>query len=633
MAECVYIESRLGTLWVGQLAEYNEYEVGVNGLFPNTTQCPTVIPMRTIIDLVSGYNIGAIEQAERFLNASFGSMEDVSNALQSDLFNLLLTDVFWIWGSPDTGGLGACWDGSYVVFIMINGFELSNDLYKVGYGSNILYPNVGATTTITQGEHATQLLPAIPPSGTYDTGISFYYVYDWDANYKALMETSELRISFNTILPSKAGYLDIITASTSFEYYTTVYQFLGTDWQWCFDNSLPPDNMLERNTWVNLKNMQYCLTTKPLYFIRIDRPYVENTNAFGGESVVIDEEGNPYEVVDPSGGSGGIGGGGGPQDRYSQDTLPEGHPNITLLNSGFVKLYNPNYAQLQNFAHFLFADITDEMSIIFKRMISNPLDYIIALNMIHIPLTTGTTEEIGFCGIGSNVSAKVVTEQYYEIEYRLDIREFWNTALDYSNYTKCKIYIPYCGIYDINIDEIMNGTLWLRYVVDVVSGSVVAFVGTRRTQKDGTVLRATLYQYNGNCILAMPVSSTNWQNTFSSILNIASMAIAPSPSSVAGMANNIMGQKATVQKSGSISANFGYLGKQTPYIILERPELSIPVNYGRHEGYPANHKRKLSEVHGYTEIKADTLIANGFTGTSEELDLLKQALQEGAYLE
>lgn len=633
MAECVCIESRLGPLWVGQLAEYNEYEVGINGLFPHTTQCPTVIPMKDIINIVNGYNTGAIRQASSFLTASFASMEDVASALQSELFNLLLTDVYWIWGSPDTGGLGACWDGTYVVFIMINGFELENDLYHVGLDSTIWYPEVNATVNITQGEHATQLLPVIPPTGTYETAISFYYVYDWDNNYKTLMETNKLLISFNTVLPSKAGYLDIISASTPYENFTTVYQYLGGDWQWCFDNSPPPDNILELNSWKNIKNMQFALRSAPNNFVPINRPYVENTNAFGGESVVIDEEGNPYEVVDPSGSSGGTGGGGGPQDRYSQDTLPEGHPNITLLNSGFVKLYNPNYAQLQNFAHFLFADITDEMSIIFKRMISNPLDYIIALNMIHIPLTTGNTEEIGFCGIGSNVSAKVVTEQYYEIEYRLDIREFWNTALDYASYTKCKIYIPYCGIYDINIDEIMNGTLWLRYVVDVVSGSVVAFVGTRRTQKDGTVLRATLYQYNGNCILAMPVSSTNWQNTFSSVLNIASMAIAPSPSSVAGMANNIMGQKATVQKSGSISANFGYLGKQTPYVIIERPELSIPSDRGHYEGYPANHKRKLGEVHGYTEIKSDTLIANNFTGTKEELDMLKTALEKGVILE
>ena len=235
--------------------------------------------------------------------------------------------------------------------------------------------------------------------------------------------------------------------------------------------------------------------------------------------------------------------------------------------------------------------------------------------------------------ISSGVSAAVVTEQYYEIEYEVNISEFWYTALDYSSYTKCRIYVPYCGIYDISIDEIQNGTLWLRYVVDVVSGSVVAFVGTKRVQKDGTRLRATLYQYNGNCILSMPVSQTNWQNIFSSVLNIANMAIAPSPSSVAGMAQDIMSQKVSVQKSGSISANFGYLGKQTPYVILERPELSIPVDYGHHEGYPANHKRKISEVHGYTEVKENTLIYNKFSGTDEEMEMLKSVLESGVYLD
>ncbi len=61
--------------------------------------------------------------------------------------------------------------------------------------------------------------------------------------------------------------------------------------------------------------------------------------------------------------------------------------------------------------------------------------------------------------------------------------------------------------------------MWLRYVVDVVSGSVIAFLGTKRKQKSGVWLRATLYQFNGNCVLSMPVSQTNWQNVFKACKN------------------------------------------------------------------------------------------------------------------
>ena len=253
--------------------------------------------------------------------------------------------------------------------------------------------------------------------------------------------------------------------------------------------------------------------------------------------------------------------------------------------------------------------------------------------MIHLPLTTGNTEVIGFCGYSSDVSAKVVTKQYYELEYSINISEFWQTALDYSNYTKAKVFIPYCGIYDVNIDEFMGGTMFLHYVIDIISGSCIAMLGTKRQEKDGTWLRAVLYQFNGNCIISIPISATNWQGTFNTILGIASMAIAPSAMATAGMGQAIMGQKVSVQKSGSIASNFGYLGKQQPYIILERPELAIPKDYGHHEGYPANHKRKLLEVHGYTEIKNNTLIANGFTGTKDELEMLKTSLEKGVILE
>lgn len=626
--ECTYIESRFGALWVGQTATYNEYEVGISGTFPNTPQIPTVTLLRDLIEIVHDFNPDALEQFTSFNNLSFASMEDVTEALNSDLFNLLVTDVYWLWGAPDVGGLGAAWNGEELVFLMINGFEKTNDLYHTGYGSNQWSPHLGATTVIEQDEHNVLLNPVVPPAGEYDNAISFYYDYDWDENLKTLVAQNKLFVSFNTIISSKAGYMDL--GGVHEESFTETWSYLGGAWQWCFDNSQPPDNVIERNPWVLTKRLQYRMLTLPNYFIDLNRPYVEGTNVFGGESSVIDKEGNPYEVVDTGGG--GVGGGG-TQERYSQDTLPEGHPSLTLLNSGFVKLYNPNIAQLQNFAHFLFSGITEEMSILFKRMISNPLDYIIALNMIHIPLTTGATEEIGFCGVGSNVSAAVVTEQYYEIEYTLEIKEFWNTALDYSSYTKCRIYIPYCGIYDVNIDEFQNGSMWLRYVVDAVSGSVVAFLGTKRLQKSGVWLRATLYQFNGNCILSMPVSSTNWQNVFSSVLNIASMAIAPSPASVGGMANDIMSQKVSVQKSGSISANFGYLGKQTPYVILERPELSIPVDYGKHFGYPSNRLVYLGGCHGFTAIDTEQgFIAEDIGGiTPQEADELKSLLSNGVY--
>ena len=627
------IESPLfGTINIGYMAEYNTYAwppiLSVpSGYYPQSSRVPTFISYDDqILPLLEGKSI-AWDQWEAFSELSYSDMDAVVDAL-TNRFPLLITDVVWIFGAPDVGGVGVIKTGndSYSV-ISLNGFEaVEGGVHPRGNSLTIPYPHGITISNDTWGIENT-----VPPSGTYKTGISFYTFEQVIANYDdktcTRYYTNEVRFNSMTVLDAE----EIIDME-----FTDVGPNLRSSWNFWFLAKYPTGDVVKDKLFFSDQKMnQWHLRSLARYWsspIPINVDYVEGTSLFGGESAVIDVEGNPYEIYEDTGG-GGTGGGGGSQNRYSEDTLPEGVPALNLLNSGFVKLYNPTLTEVEDFARFLFSGITEDMASVIKRMMVNPIDYILALNMIHIPLTVDTAEDIGFCGISSGVSAAVVTEQYYQIEYRVDVEEFWNTALDYSSYTKCRIYVPYCGIYDISIDEIQNGTLWLRYVVDVVSGSVVAFVGTRRTQKDGTVLRATLYQYNGNCILSMPVSQTNWQNTFSSVLNIANMAIAPSPSSVAGMAQNVMSQKVSVQKSGSISANFGYLGKQTPFIILERPELSIPVDYGHHEGYPANHKRELSQVHGYTEVKENTLIYNKFSGTDEEMEMLKSMLSSGVYLD
>lgn len=625
-----YIDTPQGTIYVGQLQNFNEISHGVrNGYYPFATLQPTFIPYNDILPFFEGKS-PTWSYWEQWGNMAFTSREDVVEALEGT-FRPLVTDIYWIWGAPDVGGLGICKTGndSYSV-VYINGYYEENDMIKARTNSLNITNVHGVTVGNTQREG----LSNIPPTAIYPTGLSFFCSYDVDSDTGATWWDGNLYFNAMSVFNASEGWwhgkpIQFDTAS-----FTDVGSNLSTSWTWEFLAQPYPENVIDRQGWKRLKEKQWSIDAFYPYWglINPNEDYVDGTSLFGGESVVIDDEGNPYEEHEEYGG-GGSSGGLGPQPRYSEDTLPEGHPALNLLNSGFVKLYNPSLGEVQQFASFLFSGITEDMASVIKRMMVNPIDYILALNMIHIPLTTTNPADIGFCGISSGVSARVVTEQYYEIEYRIDVNEFWRTALDYSSYTKCKIYVPYCGIYDLNIDEVQNGTLWLRYVVDVVSGSVVAFVGTRRQQKDGTWLRATLAQYNGNCILAMPVSSTNWMNTFSSVLNIANMAIAPSPSSVAGMAQNIMSQKVSVQKSGSMAANFGYLGKQTPYIILERPELSIPTDYGHHEGYPANHKRKMSEVHGYTEVKENTLIYNKFSGTDEEMEMLKSVLENGVYLD
>lgn len=632
------------SIQVGDLGNFNgnvdDYvDPEVNGSYPKTTKVPTFIPYTSIMDKIPvASSVLGDDLWGRFVDRNFESMEAIEHALaDGGEFNRLVTDLYWILGSPLTGGLAIGYTGSEIYVLSLNGFaEDENGIHAGRPGTNSLNAGSPTETFAEQGSGIPfeEVKALIPPAGTYSKGLTFYNVFRYNNETKSLIFDG-FSIDVTSIHRVSGGYMDQFEFGDLpvWYYWTTCGQFLAPSWNFNYTDKMP--SLLGQVEFANEREIQFCFPEITYPGSTIMGPFpvtngeqVEGTSFFG-DQVTDYESDNPYE-----GGGSGPGGGFGDQNRYSQDTLPEGIPDLDLLNSGFVKVYHPTKAQLSEFANFLFSSITDNMSAVFKRMVSNPLDYIISLHMIHIPLHGVNTSEIGFCGIGSGVVSNEVDKQYYEIEYQLNINEFWNSALDYTNYTKGKIYIPYCGIYDINIDEFMNGTMFLRYVIDCVSGACVAFLGTKRLQKDGqTYLRATLYQFNGNCILSMPVSSTNWQGVFQSIMSIATTAVAPGTSALSGMANDILGQKISVQKSGSLASNYGYLGKQKPFVIIERPELSMPRNYGKNFGFPANEYILLGNCKGFTAIDTTNgIILDDINGiTPEEADELKTLLSNGVY--
>lgn len=343
---------------------------------------------------------------------------------------------------------------------------------------------------------------------------------------------------------------------------------------------------------------------------------------------LIDEEGNPYGGTFSE-----AGGGDGTHSLGSDAVGGEGLPSSGVLNSGICRIYLPDTNKTSDFMNFLFNDFTDLMADKVKKLFSNPIDSILSFNVCHLNIPYSASAPITFAGVSSGVTAPYAANQYAFIRYTLDLKEFWGSALDYSSYTKLKIFLPYCGIYDLNVDDFMDGTIVVEYKVDILSGVCLCQVSANKLQKTGTHLNSVLYNFNGNIFNSVPLSATDWRGYFSSMINIASMAIAPSPSSVAGMAQEVMSQKVSVQKSGSIGSNYGYLGVQTPYLIIERPVQSLPSTFNEQNGYPSNITRKLSTVKGYTEVDTNGMYLENIDGISqEEANELKSILESGFYI-
>ena len=317
--------------------------------------------------------------------------------------------------------------------------------------------------------------------------------------------------------------------------------------------------------------------------------------------------GDPYADIDGEGalpGSGTVG-------------VP-GLPGLTAVSSGVIGLFSPSANQMKLLSDFMWTDfggtgstevdVLKEVVQAIKRLISNPLDYIVGLNIIPSQgLSIGSAQEIRFGFVNSGVSMPRLTNQYFTVDCgSLNFDTVCgDTFLDYAPYSKFSIYLPYIGVKDVDANDFVGHTISVLYRGDVVTGGVTAYI-----LKDGSVM----YQYSGCCAMNVPLSADSWGTTISGAVQIATsivagavsgggagatMAMAKGASSVASNPSMLSPQ---VAHSGAVSGSAGCMGVQYPFVIREAVRFHSTVGMNTVSGYPSYYYKKLSTVHGYTEV-------------------------------
>lgn len=370
------------------------------------------------------------------------------------------------------------------------------------------------------------------------------------------------------------------------------------------------------------------------------------------------------DVDDPNDdddGYSGPGGGGGDHDHDTDDIAVPSLPTLSAIDTGFISMYIAGLPAVQALA----AELWDNSIVaIIEHYFEHPWDYVEGLAICPV---TPEWESIVYPKIGShqlNTTLRLVSNQYVEVDCgSLDINEYYGSALDYSPYEKIQLHLPYCGSHDLDIDEIMDSTISIKYHVDVLSGACVAFVTmTGRGATDGV-----RYQYTGDVLSHIPITSRSYDEVLKATAQLGATAIgtlvAPGPSAGASLgaggkkptakqiaraehaqatrdfednmnlatsAANVMGAKPQIMRGGSVSSTMGLLGVQKPFITRTIPRQSLPENYRTYEGYPSNITELVSSLKGFTKIYS--IRPNGFTCTSEELDEIIMLLKEGVLL-
>lgn len=253
------------------------------------------------------------------------------------------------------------------------------------------------------------------------------------------------------------------------------------------------------------------------------------------------------------------------------------------LSSMAQKLWSPNL--LQQFLNGNFFDI-----------FGKPIDLITGIMEYPFVVTPHeeNPEQINFSWWPQwNTWADVatgypLTDEYQHLSFgNIEIGRYSGTFYDYQPYTQAHLYLPYIGFVPLKMNEIVNSTLSLEYVVSLTTGAFSAIVEAYKEDEQTPEGRyMTLGVYTGTIGRPLPLSARDLHDAYLTIgaTVIAAAAGAAALGAAAGVAASSLelssasaGFNAALSMGSIPEAQLAYQGVETAIEHLQGFQHALPA--------------------------------------------------------
>ena len=309
-------------------------------------------------------------------------------------------------------------------------------------------------------------------------------------------------------------------------------------------------------------------------------------------------------------------------DNTSNNIEVDNTTRVSVGISGkLLESYIITPGELSNLNDFLWS--TNFADVIGKYILGDPMACITGI--MSLPFTIpevnrGSDYNISILNQDTGARGTRLTSLIAYIDCgQLAIRPYWGNFMDYN--TDIQIYVPYCGTYHLDINEVMSSILHLSYKVDIMTGACVA---TLYVTNGGC--RAPLYTFSGTMGIEYPLSSADRSRLISATMGALSN---PPATALQTVATGVSANAPNIQHNGAYNGNSGALSPQQPYLIIRRQVQSLPESYSDYIGYPSNITGYIGDVRGFAKISEIHLNIPCLRSESEEL---LNILHTGFYL-
>lgn len=358
----------------------------------------------------------------------------------------------------------------------------------------------------------------------------------------------------------------------------------------------------------------------------VDHLYIRNGRR---GSVVRLHYGEPESGVDPSV----VGWNDDARDDLSDDSQKFDDDSSDIVSdistNSNISLLTSTYAMTETNLKALGKKLWDNSFLENISMINNsPIENILSAKSFPFPINGGTSKNVILGNVNMEVTGNELPSSYTPIKtigtFKVDKK--FNGVLEWLNYhTQVICYLPYIGFIELNIKEIIDKTVTLKYIYDVITGVCTACFYANNIE---------ICKYSGTIAIDIPITASNRAQVESgyimSALGAVDSLLTGNLMGFVGSAFGALMNQNHFTTKGSPSPACDAFDEQKAFIIIDYPVYYPPTNYAHDYGYPCNLSMKLGNCKGFT--KCANVDVDGLACTEEERAELKRLLESGVYL-
>lgn len=308
-----------------------------------------------------------------------------------------------------------------------------------------------------------------------------------------------------------------------------------------------------------------------------------------------------------------------PDDDIVIPETPTPFTSLGFLNTSYAL----TRARCKSFSNFIWtAGLFDNI----KLMNQSPIENIVSCKIF--PMTFSGTDETMLLGnVETTTGARIgdTSTFLYDIG-TVTVKPYYNSFLDYSPYTTLSIFLPFCGIHELDCKLLMGKSLNVKYAIDVVCGTCKALLYV-----DGV----ELYSFEGQMGIDIPIASGTRAQVekalISGAVSTVSSIATQNPIGVATSLLNTATSSLHNQTSGSHSSATSAYETLQVYLIYDRPVYQNLEGFAHAFGRFCGLTKNLGNLDGFT-VCNENVELSGIVCSSEEKEELKSLLTGGVFL-